>query len=110
MVGKFSGHNWQPLIAIFCPAEFDCNVAAFDKSGFAQALPERSDKATPWTGRLGVEKPDHRHRRLLSPRRKRPRRRGAEQRDDFAPTDHSITSSARASSMGGTSRPSALAV
>src|SRR4029453_6901886 len=40
----------------------------------------------------------------------RPRsRRAAEQRDELAPL-HSITSSARASSVGGTVRPSALAV
>src|SRR5258708_39326274 len=55
--------------------------------------------------RLG---PHHRHR-LLRARRERPRRCAAEQRDELAPF-HSITSSARASSMGGTSRPSALAV
>ena len=47
---------------------------------------------------------------LLRARRERPRRRrAAEQRDELAPP-HSITSSARASSVGGTSRPSALAV
>src|SRR5262245_24610028 len=46
---------------------------------------------------------------LLRPRRERPRRRPAEQRDEFA-APHSITSSARASSVGGTSRPSALEV
>src|SRR5215813_2158837 len=34
----------------------------------------------------------------------------AEQRDELAAFDHSITSSARASSVGGTSRPRALAV
>jgi hypothetical protein len=43
------------------------------------------------------------------PRRERPRRRAAEQRDERA-SPHSITSSARASSVGGISRPSALAV
>src|SRR6266498_789881 len=37
------------------------------------------------------------------------RRRAAEQRDELAPS-HSITSSARASSVAGTSRPSAFAV
>src|SRR5262245_27401312 len=47
---------------------------------------------------------------LLRPRRDWPRRRTAEQRDELAPPDHSITSSARASSVGGTSRPSAFAV
>src|SRR5215831_9990046 len=48
---------------------------------------------------------------LLRPRRERPRSRAAEQRDELAAFDlrtHSITSSARASSVGGTSRPSAL--
>ena len=34
----------------------------------------------------------------------------AKQRDELAPAAHSITSSARASSVGGTSRPSAFAV
>src|SRR5262245_38105954 len=48
--------------------------------------------------------------RLLSARNDRPpRRRAAEQRDELA-AFHSITSSARASSVGGTSRPSARAV
>ena len=47
---------------------------------------------------------------LLRARRERPRRRrAAEQRDELAPL-HSITSSARASSDGGTVRPSILAV
>src|SRR5215468_6963292 len=47
---------------------------------------------------------------LLRPRCQRPSRRSAEQRDELAPPDHSITSSARARSMGGTSSPSARAV
>src|SRR5262245_59264084 len=48
--------------------------------------------------------------RLLRVPGERPRsRRAAEQRDELA-TFHSITSSARASSGGGTVRPSALAV
>src|SRR6516162_6581382 len=47
---------------------------------------------------------------LLRARRARPRRRAAEQRDELTTFHHSITSSARASSVGGTSRPSALAV
>src|SRR5262249_12502154 len=47
---------------------------------------------------------------LLRARRERPRRRrAAEQRDESA-TLHSITSSARATSSGGRSRPSARAV
>src|SRR5262249_40865966 len=46
---------------------------------------------------------------LLRARRERIRRHAAEQRDELA-TLHSITSSARASSVAGISRPSALAV
>src|SRR5262245_4379449 len=46
---------------------------------------------------------------LLRARRERPRRCAAEKRDELA-TFHSITSSARARRVGGTSRPSARAV
>src|SRR5262249_43407887 len=46
--------------------------------------------------------------RLLRPRRERPRRRTAEQRDELA-ASHSTTSSASASSFAGISRPSFLA-
>src|SRR5262245_33931541 len=46
---------------------------------------------------------------LLRARRERPRDRAAKKRDELAPL-HSITSSARASSVGGISRPSASAV
>jgi len=45
----------------------------------------------------------------LRARRKRPRSRATEKRDELAP-DHSITSSARASKLSGTVRPSALVV
>src|SRR5215469_16563810 len=47
--------------------------------------------------------------RRLRARRERPRGRAAEERDELA-AFHSITSSTLASSCGGTSRPSALAV
>src|SRR5262249_10844926 len=55
-----------------------------------------------------VEPPDYGHL-LLRSRHNRPHRRTTEQRDELA-APHSITSSARASSVGGTSRPSAFAV
>src|SRR5262249_56908787 len=48
-------------------------------------------------------------RGLLRARRERPRRRAADERDEFA-AFHSITSSARANSESGTVRPSDLAV
>src|SRR5262245_39642180 len=47
---------------------------------------------------------------LLCVRRERPRSSAAEQRDELAALHHSITSSAWARSVGGTSRPSAFAV
>jgi hypothetical protein len=53
---------------------------------------------------------DHGQRSLLGARRKRPRRRAANERDEFAPLNHSITSSARPRSVNGTVMPSALAV
>src|SRR5262245_7291929 len=55
-----------------------------------------------------MEKPDRRHL-LLRARRDWPSCRAAEQRDELAPL-HSITSSARASRLSGTLRPSAFAV
>ena len=58
-----------------------------------------------------MKKPDHRHRSLLRPRCKRPGcRRASKQRDELAPGAHSITSSARASSVGRISRPRVFAV
>src|SRR5262249_32077788 len=47
---------------------------------------------------------------LLRARRDRPCRRAAEERDEVAPLNHSITSSARSSIDGGIARPSAVAV
>ena len=47
---------------------------------------------------------------LLRPRRERPRRHAAKEREEIAPPNHSITSSAMASSVSGTASPSALAV
>src|SRR5215469_9393625 len=62
-------------------------------------------------GRREAEKSDHRHPCLLRARRQRPRRRrAAEKRYEGAAPDHSITSSARPSSVSGTVRPSDLAV
>src|SRR5262249_40111800 len=56
-----------------------------------------------------AEESDYRRRRLLCVRRERPGRRAAEQRDEVAAFHHSITSSARASRLSGTVRPSAFA-
>src|SRR5262245_50168431 len=77
------------------PTEFNRVVLTLDKAGLTQAAPERFHKWYERSGRRAVEKSNHRHRRLLRPRRERPRRcRTAEKRDELAPF-HSITSSAR---------------
>src|SRR5262249_20768616 len=49
------------------------------------------------------QEPDHRHRSLLRARRERPRGGGAKQRNERAAL-HSITPSARASTLAGSSR------
>ena len=95
------------------PAGVDPHVAADGPAQLLQPLQERPDAGLKFRivrGR-GQEYADAPHPLgLLRARRERPRRRrAAEQRDELAPL-HSITSSARASSVGGTSRPSALAV
>src|SRR5262249_55530059 len=98
------------IVLTFRPSVFDRHVLALDVAGFAQALTEGDHGACERPRRRAVEEPNHRHRRLLRARRERPSgRRATEQRDEYAPL-HSITSSARASSVGGTSRPSAFAV
>src|SRR5262249_46569297 len=60
-------------------------------------------------GRACVQISDYRHPLRVRRERRRRGRRTAEQRDEVAPL-HSITSSAAASSLSGTVRPSILAV
>jgi len=48
-------------------------------------LQKGSDHTRGFAGRSAAEKADHWHRRLLRARRKRPRSRAAEQRDELAP-------------------------
>src|SRR5262249_45183334 len=92
-------------------AIFDADIAVLDVTGLTQPLAERGHEMSECPGRSAVEEPDHRQPRLLRARRQRPRgRRAAEQDDELAPFHHSITSSARASSVGGISSPSMRAV
>src|SRR6516165_10098503 len=89
------------------------DIAAFRPSTLLEPLPECREAGPYFRIVLGKA---HQHADpphsvgLLRARYERPRGcRAAEQRDERAPF-HSITSSARASKVGGTSRPSALAV
>src|SRR5262245_54636947 len=103
---KFERSPAQLIDVVLRGSVFDGNVLPLDIAKVAQALP----KVIP-VGRV-VYDADARHpaARLLRPRRQRPcRRRAADERDKLAAL-HSITSSARARSEAGTSRPVAFAV
>src|SRR5258708_20269340 len=93
------------------PAILDPDVAAIGPAELAERIEER--RGVGLTFSIGLRVVRHQHAdppRLLRARRERPgRRRAAEKRDEIA-APHSITSSARASKIGGTSMPSALAV
>ena len=101
----------QALDAALCPTILDGNRAAFDPPQFAQPLQESDTPFTPSRARCGSQEPDRRQLvRLLRVRStKRPRCRAAEHCYELAPL-HSITSSARPSSVSGKVMPSALAV
>src|SRR5262249_10104560 len=109
-VNQFGRQGRQPIVLIFGPTRFDCDVSALNKASLAQASKECRYRRRPLSSRCTAKEPDHRHRGLLRARRERPRRRATEQPDELAPPYHSITSSARASSVGGNVMPRTLAV
>src|SRR5262249_17620125 len=94
------------------PANINLHVAPSDPAQLSQLLQQSRDARRP--NRIVLSE-RHEHPdaatlpALLRAHGERPRCRAAEKRDEVAPP-HSITSSARARSVGGTSRPSALAV
>jgi hypothetical protein len=76
----------QSVIFIVRKAKFDGNVAALNVAGFVQPFAERGHKMGALIWRAVVEKPNHRHRRLLRARRERPSDcRAADERDELAP-------------------------
>src|SRR5262249_24787440 len=105
-IDRQPGH---PVIMALGPTILHGDLAALDEARFGQAAAKCGHVFRPFRRRHAVQDSDHWHRRLLCAGRERPRRRAAEQRDELASL-HSITSSARASSVAGTSRPSARAV
>src|SRR5262245_49946188 len=107
-----AGHKRRERLELpLPPVVLGRDVLALNIAGFIKALTERSGTARGDFRRPGTYESDDWHHRLLPARSDRPRRRrAAEQRDELATTDHSITSSARANSVGGTMRPIALAV
>ncbi len=77
----------QSVVLVLRPAILDHDILALDVTGFTNALPECGQKdCTIGRRPRAAEEPDHRHRRLLRARRKRPRgRRAADERDEVAP-------------------------
>src|SRR5262245_42088723 len=103
---QFGRHSGVAVIATFCKARYQPQILALDIAIVPQLAREPLDRRQGLRGK----DPDGPHAlALLRARRKRPSSRAGEQRDEFAPP-HSITSSARASRVGGTSKPKALAV
>src|SRR6266446_4708693 len=92
------------------PAVYPYRLFAEVITGVFEALTKSAQTLRVAVGRYGAEESDHRHRRLLRPRCERPQCRATDERDELAPVAHSITMSARASTVGGISRPRALAV
>src|SRR5262249_60907747 len=96
----------------FRQASVDPNVATDHPAQLLQLLQERTNASLIFRIIRGcsLDDADPPHALgLLRPRRERPGRRTTEQPDELAPR-HSITSSARASSVAGTSRPKIRAV
>src|SRR5215472_12862367 len=92
------------------PDVLDAKIAILDRALLAKALREGGERKLECAAGAAAKDTDDRLRRLLRPRHQRPRRRAAEQGDEFAPPDHSITSSASANKEGGIVSPSAVAV
>src|SRR5262249_7191516 len=97
----------QALVLIIGVAIVGHHRAAFEGALLGQTLSENPDERLrqPARGKKG----HHWTGGRLRARCKRPRGRSTKERDELAPP-HSITSSARASRVGGTSMPRALAV
>src|SRR5262249_37523374 len=104
-------HRREPFVVAFGPLERNRDVLAINPAGLGKSLAESRNHGGARLGRAAMQIADKRGSRLLRPCRERPSRgRPAEQSDELAPPDHSITSSARSRIDVGNSTPSALAV
>src|SRR5262249_15599516 len=106
---QFGCQLGESFVASLRPPKNDVEILALDVPGLPQSLVKAGYRRFRCARARAGEEAEHRHHRLLRARRKRPRRPTAEQSDELPPP-HSITSSARARSVGGTVSPSALAV
>src|SRR5262245_3393398 len=109
-IDQFCCERGQSVVLIVRPAIVDQEILLLHITALVQALVERGYRRLIVSLSRAAEKSKRQHPRLLRARRERPpSRRAPEQRDEIAPS-HSITSSARASNVAGTSRPRLFAV
>ena len=67
------GHErWQSIVLALQPVVLHRHVLTLDVAGFVEALTERTSNARRGLGRPAVDEANHRHRRLLRMRCKRP--------------------------------------
>src|SRR5262249_43694380 len=107
---KIGGHPRQCIITISNPAVFDRYVLTLDITHVGKPAAKRCIETH--RGGLGeaAKIADHWHRLRLRARRERPSgRRATDERDELAPSYHSITLSARARKSGVTASPIASA-
>src|SRR5262245_14491126 len=97
------------FIATLRPAILDRDIPPLAPAQLTQPLQKGAGPLALCCSGARAKEPDGRQLRLLRARRQRPCHRAAEQGDERA-ASHSITSSAMLSSVGGTVRPSILAV
>src|SRR5262249_36610807 len=107
-MNKIRSQRWQAVILSLCPTIFDDQVLPLNKSNFLQPISQGAQAVNVQSRGVTAEKTNDGYW-LLRPCHHRPRRRAAQPRDEVA-SFHSITSSARAITEGGTSMPRALAV
>ena len=85
-MNQIGHHRRQAIKLALCPAVYNFYVVALNITAFSQPFEKGRQLLTRTLSRSGVDKSNYRHRRLLRTRRKRPRRRAAEQRDEVAPS------------------------
>src|SRR5215469_18304129 len=108
-VDEFSGQGGGTVIVAMCPTKLKRNALAFNEAAILQAAPKRFYQMCRLFGRPRTQESND-WQRLLRVHGDRPSRRAAEQHDELATAAHSITSSARVSSIGEILMPSAFAV
>ena len=73
---KLRGQSRQSIVVVVCPSIFDSDIAILDKAGLGKPALEIEENSTAhFFKRRDAKKSDHRHRRLLRARCKRPYRR-----------------------------------